>query len=101
MANFVGVHSCARNFILGATSMELDVGERCLRQLAPSVPSCHGTPPMKPSYSHSFNRRWHVTWSWKQFCIGFTIEFENVFILCLGFFSITYIRPDPQPKGGI
>lgn len=47
---------------------------------------------MKTAYTYSFNRHWHVIWSWKQFMFGWSIEFENVFIFSLGFASITYVR---------
>lgn len=47
---------------------------------------------MKSGYSYSFNRHWHVCWSWKQMLFGYSIEFKNVFILSIAFFSLVWIR---------
>jgi hypothetical protein len=47
---------------------------------------------MAVDWSYSFNRHWHITLSLKQFLFGFSIEFENVFIVCLGWLSVTWIR---------
>jgi len=46
----------------------------------------------KGVFIYSFNRNWHITWSWWGFVVGFDTEF-SVWELYLGFVNITWLRP--------